>query len=314
MYDQTVPAGSAMLFLVGGGEPRRAPLRRRPIASTSTAQIDKHLTFGYGIHFCLGAALARLEGRIALDEVLQRFPEWDVDLDRARDRPDLDGARVRDAARSSRRDCEPTDPAAAPVRQPGASRTGRGDARAHRRRGRRAPARVRRSGTGARSPFAASPSAPAVNERTVYRHFANERELRDAVLGRLESDAGHRHRRPAPRRHPSRHRPGSCSTCRRSRSSRVRRDDPTLMAAHGRQREALLDRGRGARAPTGRSATARSRPRCSTSCGASRRTNGSSPTGSSIPTTAIASVTWVIGLVADAIRSDQRPSTVGARR
>ena len=46
-------------------------------------KIDHHLTFGYGIHFCLGAALARLEGRIALDEVLTRFPTWDVDWDHA---------------------------------------------------------------------------------------------------------------------------------------------------------------------------------------------------------------------------------------
>ena len=42
--------------------------------------IGQHLTFGYGLHFCLGAALARLEGRVALDEVLTRFPEWEVDL------------------------------------------------------------------------------------------------------------------------------------------------------------------------------------------------------------------------------------------
>ena len=41
----------------------------------------QHLTFGYGLHYCLGANLARLEGRVALDELLYRFPEWDVDLD-----------------------------------------------------------------------------------------------------------------------------------------------------------------------------------------------------------------------------------------
>jgi cytochrome P450 len=42
-----------------------------------------HLTFGHGFHNCLGNALARIEGRIALDEVLNRFPEWDVDLNNA---------------------------------------------------------------------------------------------------------------------------------------------------------------------------------------------------------------------------------------
>jgi cytochrome P450 len=39
-----------------------------------------HLTFGYGFHNCLGNALARVEGRVALDEILNRFPDWDVDL------------------------------------------------------------------------------------------------------------------------------------------------------------------------------------------------------------------------------------------
>jgi cytochrome P450 len=42
-------------------------------------EVSHHLSFGYGIHFCLGAALARLEGRVAIDEVLNRFPEWSVD-------------------------------------------------------------------------------------------------------------------------------------------------------------------------------------------------------------------------------------------
>jgi cytochrome P450 len=45
--------------------------------------MGQHLAFGYGIHFCLGASLARLEGRVALEEILKRFPEWDVETDKA---------------------------------------------------------------------------------------------------------------------------------------------------------------------------------------------------------------------------------------
>jgi cytochrome P450 len=36
------------------------------------------VTFGRGIHYCLGAALARLEGRVALEEILKRVPDWEV--------------------------------------------------------------------------------------------------------------------------------------------------------------------------------------------------------------------------------------------
>ncbi|MGH9085768.1 MAG: cytochrome P450 [Acidimicrobiales bacterium] len=81
-HGETVPAGSAILLLNGSGnrDDRKFPDGDRfDIHRT----IDHHLTFGYGIHFCLGAALARLEGRVALDEVLQRFPEWEVDWDGA---------------------------------------------------------------------------------------------------------------------------------------------------------------------------------------------------------------------------------------
>jgi len=46
-------------------------------------KIGHHVAFGYGAHFCMGAALARLEGRVALDELLQRFPTWEVDLENA---------------------------------------------------------------------------------------------------------------------------------------------------------------------------------------------------------------------------------------
>jgi cytochrome P450 len=48
-----------------------------------TRTIDHHLSFGFGAHFCLGQALARLEARVVLDEVLKRFPDWEVDYDKA---------------------------------------------------------------------------------------------------------------------------------------------------------------------------------------------------------------------------------------
>ena len=82
LYDAVVPAGSTMLFLNAA-----ANHDERAFADAEQfdihRKIDQHLGFGRGIHFCLGAALARLEGRVALDEVLQRFPTWEVDYDRA---------------------------------------------------------------------------------------------------------------------------------------------------------------------------------------------------------------------------------------
>jgi cytochrome P450 len=82
-YGQKVPAGSPMMLLVGAAnrDERRFPDGER---FDIHRKIGQHLSFGYGIHFCLGAALARLEGRIALEEVLKRFPEWDVDFANAK--------------------------------------------------------------------------------------------------------------------------------------------------------------------------------------------------------------------------------------
>jgi cytochrome P450 len=82
-YGQTVPAGSAMLLLVGSAN-RDERRYEDPDRFDIHRDIGQHLTFGYGLHFCLGAALARLEGRVALDEVLTRFPDWELDLDNAK--------------------------------------------------------------------------------------------------------------------------------------------------------------------------------------------------------------------------------------
>jgi cytochrome P450 len=75
-----VPAGSALLGLVAAAnrDERKFPDGGRFDINRKKAA---HLTFGYGFHNCIGNALARVEGRIALDEILNRFPEWDVDLE-----------------------------------------------------------------------------------------------------------------------------------------------------------------------------------------------------------------------------------------
>jgi cytochrome P450 len=77
-HGRTVPAGSRLALLTGSAgrderkyaEPDRFDVERR---------FDRHVTFGYGVHFCLGASLARLEGHLVLDETLRRFPQWSVD-------------------------------------------------------------------------------------------------------------------------------------------------------------------------------------------------------------------------------------------
>ena len=82
-HGETVPAGSVMLFLLAS-----ANRDDRRFGDGDTFDIrrseGRHLSFGNGIHLCMGAALARLEGCIALDEVLARFPEWEIDLADAR--------------------------------------------------------------------------------------------------------------------------------------------------------------------------------------------------------------------------------------
>jgi len=78
-YGRDVPAGSPILFLVGAAN---RDDRRFPDGERFDIHRDdgRHLTFGNGIHLCLGSALARLEGRIVLEELLSRVPEWEVDL------------------------------------------------------------------------------------------------------------------------------------------------------------------------------------------------------------------------------------------
>ena len=82
LHGMTVPKGSVMVVLLGASnrDERRFPGGDR---FDIHRNIERHFTFGYGIHYCLGAALARLEGQVVLDEILKRFPEWEIDFDNA---------------------------------------------------------------------------------------------------------------------------------------------------------------------------------------------------------------------------------------
>jgi len=78
LHGTTIPEGARVLLLTGsaGRDDREyADADRVDV----TRAIDRHVSLGYGVHFCLGASLARLEARVALEETLARFPEWDVD-------------------------------------------------------------------------------------------------------------------------------------------------------------------------------------------------------------------------------------------
>ncbi|MGO9875736.1 MAG: cytochrome P450 [Acidimicrobiia bacterium] len=79
---QVVPAGSVLVCVLAAAnrDDRRFPDGDRFDVHRKPSGI---FTFSFGLHFCLGAALARLQGRVALEEVLKRFPEWTVDDENA---------------------------------------------------------------------------------------------------------------------------------------------------------------------------------------------------------------------------------------
>lgn len=81
-YGTTVKQGSVILLLTGSANRDERRFENADRFNIHRG-VGQHLAFGYGVHFCLGAALARLEARVALEEVLKRFPEWEVDWENA---------------------------------------------------------------------------------------------------------------------------------------------------------------------------------------------------------------------------------------
>jgi cytochrome P450 len=83
-YGETVPEGSVMMMLIGAANRDHRQFPPDGDVFDTHRELRQHLTFSVGTHYCLGSALARLEGRIALEEILKRFPEWDIDLTNAK--------------------------------------------------------------------------------------------------------------------------------------------------------------------------------------------------------------------------------------
>jgi cytochrome P450 len=81
-HGETVPAGSVLAVMPGS-----ANHDERAFADPESFDIHRDLTrimsFGFGPHLCIGANLARVEGRILLEELLDRHTDWDVDLEAA---------------------------------------------------------------------------------------------------------------------------------------------------------------------------------------------------------------------------------------
>jgi hypothetical protein len=78
IHGRTIPAGEQVMLLIGAAnhDPRRFSAPER---FDIQRVMERHLAFGFGVHFCMGARLARLEARVALEEIHRRLPDYEVD-------------------------------------------------------------------------------------------------------------------------------------------------------------------------------------------------------------------------------------------
>jgi cytochrome P450 len=84
---KTIPQGRKVLLLYASANRDEREFGPDADACDVTRRIRRHLSFSYGPHHCLGAALARLQARVVLEEVLARSPDFEVDSGAARYAP-----------------------------------------------------------------------------------------------------------------------------------------------------------------------------------------------------------------------------------
>jgi pimeloyl-[acyl-carrier protein] synthase len=86
--DHTIPKGEMVMPFLGAADrdPAQFP---DPDCLDITRGDNRHIAFGMGIHFCLGAPLARMEGQIAINTMLQRFPKLALAIDKPEYRQSL---------------------------------------------------------------------------------------------------------------------------------------------------------------------------------------------------------------------------------
>ena len=77
LHGQQIPKGARVALLIGAAN-RDERVFERPDVYDIERQTSQSLAFGQGTHFCLGASLARLEARVALEEVQRRLPDWKI--------------------------------------------------------------------------------------------------------------------------------------------------------------------------------------------------------------------------------------------
>lgn len=81
IHGQTMQPGDSVLLLIGAANHDEREFGPTAEVFDITRRPERNLAFGYGAHYCLGASLARMEGRVALEEIYRRLPDIDVDHD-----------------------------------------------------------------------------------------------------------------------------------------------------------------------------------------------------------------------------------------